>query len=213
MWSNLRLRVHAVTVTCSLFFSDACVPGHAPRLLHSQHHWRSHLFFCSTSAHIHTHTPLHTTTRRASAMDTLISKYAHTSSSASFDTADSLGDNLAGWDAASQFALPTFDIPMVANVGLLHHEPSIAFTKEFLGRLQFVLSNIACSACGLFARSHRCLGREPHPYPTRNNHLGVQIPRRNCRCSRLACLRRILYRYAMEFASARKDLMNTIHWT
>ncbi|KAG0228851.1 proteasome component PRE2 [Mortierella sp. GBAus27b] len=48
-------------------------------------------------------------------MDTLVSKYANASSSASFDTADNLGDNLAGWDAASQFALPSFDIPMVAN--------------------------------------------------------------------------------------------------
>ncbi|KAF9430472.1 Proteasome subunit beta type-5 [Podila epigama] len=48
-------------------------------------------------------------------MDTLVSKYAHSVSSASFDDADNLGQNLAGWDAASQFALPSFDIPMVAN--------------------------------------------------------------------------------------------------
>jgi len=51
-------------------------------------------------------------------MDTLVSKYANSASSASFDNADSLGDNLSGWDAANQFALPAFDIPMVANVRL-----------------------------------------------------------------------------------------------
>lgn len=49
-------------------------------------------------------------------MDTLVSKYANSASSASFDGADNLGQNMAGWDAASQFALPAFDIPMVANV-------------------------------------------------------------------------------------------------
>lgn len=49
-------------------------------------------------------------------MDTLVSKYANSASSASFDDADNLGQNMAGWDAASQFALPAFDIPMVANV-------------------------------------------------------------------------------------------------
>ncbi|KAF9992449.1 Proteasome subunit beta type-5 [Entomortierella chlamydospora] len=48
-------------------------------------------------------------------MDTLVSKYANASSSASFDNADNLGENLSGWDAASQFALPAFDIPMVTN--------------------------------------------------------------------------------------------------
>lgn len=49
-------------------------------------------------------------------MDTLVSKYANAASSASFDNADNLGDNLSGWDAATKFALPAFDIPMVANV-------------------------------------------------------------------------------------------------
>lgn len=49
-------------------------------------------------------------------MDTLVSKYANSASSASFDNADNLGENLAGWDAATKFALPAFDIPMVANV-------------------------------------------------------------------------------------------------
>ncbi|KAG0281614.1 Proteasome subunit beta type-5 [Linnemannia exigua] len=48
-------------------------------------------------------------------MDALVSKYANSASSASFDDADNLGQNMAGWDAASQFALPAFDIPMVAN--------------------------------------------------------------------------------------------------
>ncbi|KAF9354961.1 Proteasome subunit beta type-5 [Mortierella sp. AD094] len=48
-------------------------------------------------------------------MDTLVSKYGNASSSASFDDADNLGENLSGWDAASQFALPAFDIPMVTN--------------------------------------------------------------------------------------------------
>jgi len=48
-------------------------------------------------------------------MDTLVSKYANSASSASFDNADNLGENLAGWDAATKFALPAFDIPMVAN--------------------------------------------------------------------------------------------------
>jgi hypothetical protein len=49
-------------------------------------------------------------------MDALVSKYANSASSASFDNADNLGHNMVGWDAASQFALPAFDIPMVANV-------------------------------------------------------------------------------------------------
>ncbi|KAG0330144.1 Proteasome subunit beta type-5 [Dissophora globulifera] len=48
-------------------------------------------------------------------MDTLVSKYANAASAASFDTADNLGENLAGWDAANEFALPAFDIPMVSN--------------------------------------------------------------------------------------------------
>ncbi|KAF9932951.1 Proteasome subunit beta type-5 [Linnemannia zychae] len=46
-------------------------------------------------------------------MDALVSKYANSAST--FDDADNLGGNMAGWDAATQFALPAFDIPMVAN--------------------------------------------------------------------------------------------------
>lgn len=55
-------------------------------------------------------------------MDTLVSKYANSACSASFDDADNLGENLAGWDAATKFALPAFDIPMVANVCFIWSE-------------------------------------------------------------------------------------------
>ncbi|KAF8971637.1 Proteasome subunit beta type-5 [Entomortierella lignicola] len=48
-------------------------------------------------------------------MDTFVSKYSNSVSSASFDDADNLGDSLSGWDAATKFALPAFDIPMVSN--------------------------------------------------------------------------------------------------
>lgn len=49
-------------------------------------------------------------------MDTLVSKYANSSSAASFDNEEHIGDSLTGWDAANQFAIPAFDIPMVGNV-------------------------------------------------------------------------------------------------
>ncbi|KAF9575019.1 Proteasome subunit beta type-5 [Mortierella alpina] len=48
-------------------------------------------------------------------MDTLVSKYANSSSAASFDNEEHIGDSLTGWDAANQFAIPAFDIPMVGN--------------------------------------------------------------------------------------------------
>ncbi|KAF9907563.1 Proteasome subunit beta type-5 [Lobosporangium transversale] len=59
-------------------------------------------------------------------MDSLVAKYSN-SASTSFDTEDSLNNNSGGWDAASQFALPSFDIPLVANpVDFLraHTDPS-----------------------------------------------------------------------------------------
>lgn len=95
-------------------------------------------------------------------MDTLVSKYANSASSASFDNADNLGENLAGWDAATKFALPAFDIPMVANVCsrgtkkitlvyLIHHS-----AQEFLS--DFIPSTSTNTKClianRLFARSH-----------------------------------------------------------
>ncbi|KAG0196840.1 Proteasome subunit beta type-5 [Mortierella sp. GBA30] len=48
-------------------------------------------------------------------MDTLVSKYANSASAASLDNEEHVGNNLAGWDAANQFAIPAFDIPMVGN--------------------------------------------------------------------------------------------------
>ncbi|KAF9181193.1 Proteasome subunit beta type-5, partial [Haplosporangium sp. Z 11] len=46
-------------------------------------------------------------------MDTLVSKYASSATMASLESGES--DSMSGWDAANKFAIPAFDIPMVAN--------------------------------------------------------------------------------------------------
>ena len=146
-------------------------------------------------------------TKTTAIMDTLVSKYANSASSASFDNADNLGDNLAGWDAASQFALPAFDIPMVANVRVCFSRLRLSgafcsfvdlsrHKKNKLITLCISLFSLSVTiARRLPACTHRRLCREPYQDSTRNHDSGFQVPGRNhCRC-RFPCLRRILYWY------------------
>lgn len=76
-------------------------------------------------------------------MDTLVSKYANSASTASFDDADNLGQNMAGWDAASQFALPAFDIPMVANVS------SSGLSPFYINAISFWSNSFLMPLCSL----------------------------------------------------------------
>ncbi|KAG0196841.1 Proteasome subunit beta type-5 [Mortierella sp. GBA30] len=48
-------------------------------------------------------------------MDKFIEKYANSASASSLDNEEYLGNNLTRWDAANQFAIPAFSIPMVGN--------------------------------------------------------------------------------------------------
>lgn len=61
-------------------------------------------------------------------MDKLVAKYA--TSKVSFDQSGFHNDSAHDWNAALQFAQPSFDIPMVSNVGPPSTHISILLCKK-----------------------------------------------------------------------------------